>query len=339
MKQTIFLLLLITLTAQAQTPKVIDTHNHLQGGRSFDFQGAATTALEEMKQSGVDLCFLMPPPQSPRQKGSYRVEDLMSTVNDQRLRFLGGGGSLNVMIQKAVESGQVSPRLRQHFRNRANHLIELGVVGFGEMAAEHFSLNSTHPYISAPPDHELFLELADIAARAGLPIDLHMEITAEHLRLPDSYSTPPNPELLQPNLAAFERLLSHNRDAIIAWDHCGWDNTGHRTPELTRQLLQDHSNLRISLRRFVRRPKEKSRQGSDLVHNDGTLRQEWKQVFLDYPDRFLLGSDEFYLSPTIPQPFHPSTGSTELTVDILTQLPRSVAEKIGGGNAEDIYAL
>ena len=48
----------------------------------------------------------------------------------------------------------------------------MGAAGFGEMAAEHFSGGT--PYQFAPPDHPLFLLLADIAARHDVPIDQHM---------------------------------------------------------------------------------------------------------------------------------------------------------------------
>jgi hypothetical protein len=96
-------------------------------------------------------------------------------AHGDRFAVLGGRGSLNAMIQDAITAGETSEKLRRKFEARAIAIIKDGAVGFGEMAAEHLSFFSEHPYESAPPDHPLFLLLADIAARLGVPIDLHME--------------------------------------------------------------------------------------------------------------------------------------------------------------------
>ena len=37
------------------------------------------------------------------------------------------------------------------------------------MTAEHFSMTEKHPYEIAPPDHPLFLRLADLASRYDHP--------------------------------------------------------------------------------------------------------------------------------------------------------------------------
>ncbi len=331
-----------------QAALLIDTHDHLSGilGRSgrSDYPGAARAALEVMDRLDIRRTLIMPPPQPPGFANLYTMEDLLGAARGHAGRFsvLGGGGSLNVMIQEAV-SGGTSAKLRREFEKRALAILAQGAVGFGEMTAEHLSLNPEHPYVSAPPDHPLFLLLADLAAAHGVPIDLHMEAVSEPLRLPSRFSSPPNPATLAPNIPAFERLLAHNREARIIWVHAGWDNTGHRTAALSTALLQRHPNLYMSLR-IVSPPEGRPAHEPSLTENrpvddHGKIKPEWLELLSAFPDRFLLGSDEFFLSPEIRRQRHPSTGSAEATTGLLSQLPPDLAGKVGHENARRVFGL
>ena len=97
---------------------------------------------------------------------------------------------------------------------------------------------------STPPDHPLFLVLADIAADNDMPIDLHMEAVPQDMPTPPRFALRgPNPSNLKENISALERLLDHNPRPRIIWAHAGWDNTGERTVRLMRSLLAKHPNL------------------------------------------------------------------------------------------------
>ncbi|MCP4001460.1 MAG: hypothetical protein GY727_11180, partial [Gammaproteobacteria bacterium] len=179
----------------------------------------------------------MPP--GGEQKNRRYLDDILRVVKTYPGRFAvrGGGGSRNVMIQQAVKSGRVTDAAKKEFDTTAMELVKKGIVGFGEMTAEHFSMRSDHPYVSAPPDHPLFLRLADLAAKYDIPIDIHMEAIPEETQLPSRLKSPPNPQILKPNIESFKRLLAHNQNARIIWVHLGWDSTGKRTVGLTRKLL------------------------------------------------------------------------------------------------------
>src|SRR5581483_10586813 len=157
----------------------------------------------------------------------------------------GGGGTLNPMVEQAVRAGKVTPELEKKFNERAEEIARRGAVGFGELTAEHRPSASTPSYQSVPPDHPLFLTLADIAAQHNLPITLHLEAVMQTMPIPASWHVNPlpNPPTLPENITAFERLLTHNPRAKIVWAHAGADFTGHRTPELMRRLLSAHPNL------------------------------------------------------------------------------------------------
>jgi predicted TIM-barrel fold metal-dependent hydrolase len=252
-----------------------------------------------------------------------------------RFAALGGGGTLNVMIQQAVEAGRVSAELEKTFDARVSELVRKGAVGFGEMAAEHFSMSEEHPYETAPPDHPLFLRLADLAAQYDLPIDLHMEAIPEEMPMPSRFQSPPNPRILKPNITAFTRLLAHNRKAKIIWVHLGWCNTGQRTVALTRRLMAENPNLYMSIRIASGMQARNVVSPTFPLDENGRLKQEWLALFQEFPDRFVIGSDEIIK----PADNHPSAGSIRSTVSILAQLPLQLRARIGYENAYRLYHL
>jgi len=318
----------------------VDTHNHLVNRRvrgQFHFERPAGIALESMNAVGVKLNLLMPMPQAVNQKLRLRLEDLLPIVEKYPKRFaaLGGGGSLNVMIQQAIDEGRVTAAMEEEFDARALELVRKGAVGFGEMTAEHFSMGEDHPYETVAPDHPLFLRLADLAAKYGLPIDLHMEAIPEEMPMPARFPSPPHPQALKPNISAFERLLAHNRKAKIIWVHLGWCNTGRRTIALTHRLLAEHPNLYMSIRIASGMRERKVAKTTFPLDKDGWVKQEWSLLFEEFPDRFIIGSDEIVK----PANDHPSAGSIRSTVGLLEQLPHELKSRIGYENAYRLYRL
>jgi len=318
----------------------VDTHNHLVGRRvkgKYDIEKSSLNALEAMDAAGVRLNLILPMPQAVSQKLKLHFEDIVPIVKKYPDRFaaLGGGGTLNVMIQQALKDGRVTEAMEKEFDARAWELVRKGAVGIGEMTAEHFSMDEEHPYETAPPDHPLFLRLADFAARYDLPIDLHMEAIPEEMPMPSRFKSPPNPKVLKPNIKAFERLLAHNRNAKIIWVHLGWDNTGKRTIALTRRLLAENQNLYMSIRIASGMRERKVVSPTFPLDKDGRLKEEWLKLFQEFPDRFFIGSDEIIKKANN----HPSAGSIRSTVGMVDQLPGKLKSQIGYENACRLYGL
>jgi hypothetical protein len=314
----------------------IDTHVHLdrkvRKGES-DFSGAVSKAIKRMDALGIAVSLVMPPPMPPNHSFPYDYEKFAAAINKYpgRFAFLGGGGSLNPLIQEALAAKSISPFLRKKFETRARKIIADGAVGFGEMNAEHFSFNSRHPYENAPADHPLFLLLADIAAELDVPIDLHMEaVEKENTRLPNQFERPTNPDRVGRNIPAFERLLAHNRKARIIWAHAGWDNTGQRTAQLTRALLKRNSNLFLSLKIYKLGPT------NNRPFVDGKLNPDWMKLLNDFPDRFIVGTDAYY--PSAKFQLRRPTFDNEIRT-FLNLLPAGLAHQIAVTNAQRIYRL
>ena len=149
-----------------------------------------------MQRLGIQMSLVMPPPSSRERSGEdQRLAQLLKQY-PQRFAFLAGGKSLNALIHEYANSREVSAAVLRRFEERAEEILRLGAVGFGEMAALHLSTREPHPFEEADPDHPLFLLLADIAARHGVPIDLHMEAVVEELLTPAGFDHSPNPKML-----------------------------------------------------------------------------------------------------------------------------------------------
>lgn len=332
-------------TSSPYTVPFIDTHNHLMAHvgntGNTDYEGAFGSALRTMKQRNAVKNILMPPPQHHGQRNAYDADELLrlAAKNPDLLAVMAGGGSLNVIILEASKKPTISDKEKKNFRSKAEDWLKKGAVGFGEMTAAHFSFHKDHPYISVAPDHPLFLILADVAGGHGVPIDIHMEAIPRDMELPSLFESPPNPARLQANLPAFERLLAHNRKAKVVWVHLGWDSTGARGAEDTRRILKSNSNLYMSIRLPTELHLRHTPEPSRILDSRGKIKPEWMMVFNEFADRFVMGSDEFFMSPQGRRTRHGSTGSAEGSAKFLSQLPNALAKKISLSNALEIYSL
>ena len=303
----------------------VDVHVHLDPA---NFSNSLRSALDAMAGENAAKLVLMPPPFTTDDPARYDADRILPRINGYSDKFavLGGGGTLNAMIHQSVASGDPGLEVRRRFKEQAEGLFRAGAAGFGELAAEHFA--GATPYQSAPPDHPLFLLLADVAAEHGVPVDLHMEAVVESRPIPAGLKSPPNPPRLRANIAEFERLLEHNPRARIIWAHAGWDNTGDRTPGLCRRLLAAHPNLYMDVKIDPANP------GLNSPLTDGgrgTIEPEWLQLFKDFPDRFVVGTDQHY-----PEPL-PGPQRWQAAVLLLNQLPAELQRKFGKENAAKLY--
>jgi predicted TIM-barrel fold metal-dependent hydrolase len=156
-----------------------------------------------------------------------------------------------------------------------------------------------------------------------------MEAVPQDMDLPAPLKSPPNPPGLHANIAAFERLLSHNPRAKIVWAHLGWDTTGYRTPELTRRLLEAHPNLFMEIKLD---PLDVEKNSPLTDGATGKIKPEWLKLFTDFQDRFVIGSDQHYPLSSGPQRW-------QAVVTVVNQLPAGVRQKIATENAIRIYHL
>lgn len=326
------------ITAQTQRDW-IDVHVHLLAdkGDLEGFEEAAQTALQIMEAENIRTIAVMSP---PRPRMNFDVESLAEVAKKYapRIVMLGGGGTLNPMLQEAGKSPEVTEPVRRRFEDAARRIVASGAKGFGEITAHHVSLLPSHAYEPVPADHPLLLLLADIAAEHRVPVDFHFDPVPTDIDTPGHLSSPRNPAVLKANLAGFERLLAHNRKTNIIWAHAGSDPVGYFSPGLVREMLGRHPNLALSIRPTAGRP-------GSMVHPKGRINGDWIVVLRDFPDRFVLGSDSMvvasrYTGPDAPRIFAPRSEMQRFGIRrLLSHLPADLARRIGYENAVRLYRL
>jgi len=212
-------------------------------------------------------------------------------------------------------------------------ILAAGAAGFGEMSAEHFSFEAAHPYQSVAADHPLLLLLADIAAEQQVPIDIHMEALTEDMPMPknDRLAAGNNPARLSANIPAFERLLAHNPQAKVIWAHAGWDNTGKRTVQLCDRLLEKHPNLYMSIK-LGKGAVEENNPWSE----SGEIKKEWLALLKKYSDRFVIGTDQFYVSARMPVKKERRVDTMRRFIDAL---PPDLAKKVAIDNPKALFKI
>jgi predicted TIM-barrel fold metal-dependent hydrolase len=321
--------------SQSQTPAApvpaatsyIDVHTHID---PRDPVAGVETAVKSASVQNAAKIFLLAEPFPPDDPARYDSDVFLAAAKKypDKLVVLAGGATLNAMIIEAARTGKYTPELKRQFKDKAEEWLRQGAAGFGELTALHLSQPSSAiaAYEYAPADSPLFLLLADIAAEHHVPIDLHMEAVPKAMAPPADLPAT-NPPQLPANIAAFERLLSHNRGAKIIWAHAGADFTGYRTADLCRRLLMAHSNLYMEIKVDPTTP------GKTPIMADGKIKPEWLKLFQDFPDRWVIGSDQHY--GTKP-PASPSRW--QATVLLLNQLPPDLQRKIATENALKLYS-
>jgi hypothetical protein len=316
----------------------VDCHLHLRKANgSFDDALAHTVAL--MDQAGVRAAVLMPPPfpASGQARNRHDVVELsrLTEAFPGRFLFLGGGDLLNGLIE-GTPPEQVSDGLRADFTRKAEQILAAGARGFGEMGMTHFGHFAGHPSYEVAPDHPLFLLLADIAGRHRAVIEIHMDVVEREAPTPETLRGGGNPASMTANVAAFERLVAHNRNARVVLAHAGWDVTGQWSAALSRRLLAAHSNLSMSLKLVNRDGSRENR----LMTADGTrVAPDWLAVLQAFPGRFVIGSDSFVAGDgaTARGPGGATRFHGDRIAALLRALPRGLAERIAAENALALY--
>jgi len=118
------------------------------------------------------------------------------------------------------------------------------------------------------------------------------------------------------DVEAVERLFKQWPQAKILWAHSGFDR-----PERVREMLRKHRNLWCDLA-------FRTDQAAG-----GKVDAEWRKAFLEFPDRFLLGTDTF-----TPERWHYVAEHAVWARGWLADLPPQVAERIAWRNGEALFA-
>jgi len=115
--------------------------------------------------------------------------------------------------------------------------------------------------------------------------------------------------------AAVEIHFQQDPNARVLWAHSGFER-----PENVRAMLRKHPNLWCDLAFLTAHA------------SGGKVAPGWREAFLEFPDRFLVGTDSF-----TPERLHYIAEHARWSRQWLSDLPRDVAEKIGFKNGERLF--
>jgi hypothetical protein len=118
------------------------------------------------------------------------------------------------------------------------------------------------------------------------------------------------------DIDAVERLFRQWPQARILWAHSGFDS-----PERVAQMLRKHGNLWADLA-------FRTDHGSG-----GKVDPAWRKVFMELPDRFMVGTDSY-----TPERWHYIGEHANWSRAWLADLPRDVAERIAWKNGEALFS-
>jgi predicted TIM-barrel fold metal-dependent hydrolase len=115
---------------------------------------------------------------------------------------------------------------------------------------------------------------------------------------------------------AVERLFRQWPQARILWAHAGFER-----PEKVREMLAQHANLWCDL-------------AFRTDHaSGGKVDAKWRRLFLEFADRFMVGTDSF-----TPERWHTIAEHARWSREWLADLPQDVAERIAWRNGEALFA-
>jgi len=117
------------------------------------------------------------------------------------------------------------------------------------------------------------------------------------------------------DIDAIERLFRQWPEARILWAHAGFER-----PQAVREVLRKHKNLWCDLAFRTDHAR------------DGKVEPEWRGAFLEFPDRFMVGTDSY-----TPERWHYVAEHANWSRQWLADLPTDVAERIAWKNGENLF--
>lgn len=143
-------------------------------------------------------------------------------------------------------------------------------------------------------------------ADADLPVPRRLvQLAKQHRLLLHAHS----------DVDAVERIFRQDPGARVLWAHAGFER-----PDRVREMLRKHRNLWCDLA-------FRSEHGAG-----GKVPAQWRAAFLEFPDRFMVGTDTF-----TPERWHYVVEHAQWSRQWLADLPPEVAERIAWKNGESLF--
>jgi predicted TIM-barrel fold metal-dependent hydrolase len=323
----------------------IDTHAHIAPDTRYD------EIISSMDAAQVSRIGIMP-------RGGAEESDVMefySRYSDRVIPFYGGSDIQTIFMEggkKRETPGMKyfhgyreewwNERLDEFLGCLEHELTAAPYKGIGELRIRHYGNGPAMPEkehdYDFPADSTFMFRLIDLSARLKLPVAVHMECEAK-----GEYICFLHRQAEKDTLPMLERLLEHNRSAVIIWSHLG-----RAAPEVLDGMLERHPNLHTDISDVL--PRGRHGRGissaalsvfaeypfkNSILDEGGQLRDEWRRLFEKHSNRIMMGTDA--MSAKGYGKMYRSL--TDQIRDVLSSLSEQASKLIASGNARRVFAL
>ena len=215
----------------------------------------------------------------------------------------------------------------QSFLTSAETQLKTGkFAGIGETNLRYYGGPTVVPpptiYVAA--DTPLWLQLVDLSAQYHVPISFHF--------VPDDSTAN----------AAFERMLSHNKDAILIWAHLGFNNMALDSAALNDYLLR-YPHLYFDTAGI--QSMQKSGYNWDRLMPNSKLSEGWRKFFETWNSRIMVASDAGGGSNGVDRWLNYSSGASDAAApdsfghwrSLFSYTDQNTARNILSGNARELF--
>jgi|TARA_Y100000294_G_scaffold160287_1_gene163746 hypothetical protein len=297
---------------------IYDTHVHV-----FNRDSAGVSdILAWMDKTGVERLLVLPTPN----EGIFRDGEMNAGDRRRWPEMAGDRGGrlcgstyLTNWMHDAYNNGYDPADLERRLKRLEKDLDDGGCLGVGEIGPYHFDKKGHGGIITFPLNFEPMLAVAGVAARKGVPLDIHAEPNAKG---GGSYE-----EKLYGGFALLYQRYP-NLKLILA-------HTGMTNPVNARRLLETYPNMMMNMKWVGGRGELKWGHLGPIINADRNLYEDWAKLFEDMPDRFMVGTDSRF--GTRQYQGRRYGKNIKVTRRLLGSLDPKAAAMIAHGNARRIF--
>lgn len=187
-----------------------------------------------------------------------------------------------------------------------------------EVLLYHAKKGAKAPEVSVYPDDKRVQTALNYAIENGWPFVVHIEFASL------------NQEVRKKFMRAFKHMLNQNPAHPFVLTHMG-----QLTSSRCRRLIENHSNVYFHTGWTNPAAVESSTQPWTNVFVGDRLAPEWKDLFTQYPDRFIFALDNVFAEHW--SDFY--TKQMHYWKSGLSELPQDIAHRIAHGNAERLWHI
>jgi Tat protein secretion system quality control protein TatD with DNase activity len=312
--------LMASVNASEYSGPLIDGHAHW--GNAF----VTEEILERYRSNGVVAQIVMPRYLGVREDPPTTDETVIAIAQSHpgQIFVLAGMQRPDFTFMDWNAPNSAAQRILSEIDQK---LIQRKVVGFGEVLVRHWAYAGDggqigrHAEIDQSFDSVFIRQIALVAMRHDVPVVIHMEA------YPDLVNQ------LQLVLTELPRLK-------LVWAH----GCGRLNPTKIQALLESHSALYCDLSNMTNTggygsgwPRAES--FTSKMEEGGVFLEAYKNVILNFPDRFFVGMDVAHQSRWAMQKGNTFEKRVQRTRELLGQLPISIARKLAFENTLKIFKL